>query len=316
MKKYNITESKLKNIVREAINDVLRTKMHGNLDDINKDSNFTIVSIQDRDEFNKWSNDVWDMLVSSYESNGGLKTYRNHSDFCKKKPIIELVLNDNNELLSCATYRRIENSLKMVACGCDQSEEGKKALQHIIKNNIENSDLHYWAEVSGAIEHYFKKHNGYPMPNTLASEILNINESELTLLNDFVHYERPIGQNREIFAKMIFGIKSEEIYQKAIREVESYASFMKEVNNLKENVGFYTVKQSIYIIENIYRAHEEDGFNELIPSWHKALVDSLKVLNNAPNKNQTIYDYIQYGNYLLDDMQLLQLHELAKLHNY
>ena len=85
-------------------------------------------------------------------------------------------------------------------------------MNSIIKNNIENSDLHYWAEVSGAIEYYFKKHNGYPTPNTLASEILDINASELTLLNDFVHYERPIGLNKGIFTKMIFGINSKYNY--------------------------------------------------------------------------------------------------------
>ena len=49
---------------------------------------------------------------------------------------------------------------------------------------------------------------------------------------------------------------------------------MKENNN-QENVHNYTVKQAIYIIENIYRAHEEDGFNELIPSWEKALKPAL-----------------------------------------
>ena len=309
MKKYNIiTEGKLKEIIREAINDVLNT--HGKLDSFDKNTNYTIVSISNKDEFDKWSKAVWDMLVLSYENNGGLKTYRNFTDFCKKRHIIELILDENGVLLSCATYRRIENSLKMVACGCDQSKEGKNALQHIIKNNIENSDLHYWAEVSGAIEYYLKKHNGYPMPNTLASEILNISESEIKPLTDFVHYERPIGENREIFTKMIFGIKSEDIFQKAIKEVENYASFMREVNNITEGTGHYTIKQALFIIENIYRAHEEDGFNELIPSWHKALIDSLNVLNNTPNKNQTIYDYIQYGEYLLDDMQILKLHKL------
>ena len=63
----------------------------------------------------------------------------------------------------------------------------------------------------------------------------------------------------------------------------------------------------MYIIDNIYRAHEEDGFNELIPSWHQALVESLKTLEAQP-KSKMIEDYIQYCKYLLDDMQLLELH--------
>ena len=109
---------------------------------------------------------------------------------------------------------------------------------------------------------------------------------------------------------MIFGIKSEEIYQKAIREVENYSKFMREVNSLNENNNKYTVKQAIYIIENIYRAHEEDGYNELIPSWHEALVESLKTLKNNPIQNQDIEDYIGYAEYLLSDMQILKLNIL------
>ena len=72
----------------------------------------------------------------------------------------------------------------------------------------------------------------------------------------------------------------------------------------------YTVKQAIYIIENIYRAHEEDGFNELIPSWHEALVKSLDTLKNVSEKDETVEDYIGYGEYLLEEMPLLTLNKL------
>jgi hypothetical protein len=48
---------------------------------------------------------------------------------------------------------------------------------------------------------------------------------------------------------------------------------------MKEKVSQqYNLKQIIYIVDNIYRAHEEDGFNELIPSWHKALNDCLSII--------------------------------------
>lgn len=83
---------------------------------------------------------------------------------------------------------------------------------------------------------------------------------------------------------------------------------MKESNN-QENVHNYTVKQAIYIIENIYRAHEEDGFNELIPSWKKALKESLLRLKVEENPNQTVLDYIEYAEYLISDMQPLVLHK-------
>ena len=80
------------------------------------------------------------------------------------------------------------------------------------------------------------------------------------------------------------------------------------INESKETK--YSVKQAIYIIENLYRIHEENGVNELTPKWNDALRESMKVLNSTKERTQTISEYIQYGEYLLDDMQLLKLHVL------
>lgn len=198
----------------------------------------------------------------------------------------------------------------MVAIGCNQTPNGKLALQQIVQNTIRNAHLLYWAEVSGAIEYYFKKHNGYAMPNDLAAEILQVDESQIQLsTTDKVHYDRPIGPRGEIYTKMIFGIKNISIYYKALKEVGNYSKFLEDTNKINESIKQYTPKQAIYIIENIYRAHEEDGFNELVPSWYEALTSSLETLRNIENKTQTIVDYIGYGEYLLEDMQLLELHE-------
>ena len=254
---------------------------------------------------------VWDMLEKSYEGIGGLKTYRGYSDFKEKKHLLMVVRDFNNQdLLACAVFRRIENSLKMTAIGCNQENNGKLALQQIIQHTISELELHYWTEVSGVIEYYFKKHNGFPMPNTIASKILGVPEDKIILSKkDMVHYDRVIGRDREKFTKMIYGIKSEEIFQEAMSEFEDYYDFMKEVNKIvnESKETKYSVKQAIYIIENLYRMHEEDGLNELIPKWHDALRDSVEVLNLVKEKDQTFSDYIEYGKYLLSDMQVLTL---------
>ena len=269
--------------------------------------------LSSKEEIDRYSNFVWDMLEKSYEHIGGLQSYRNYSDFKKKNHKILVVIDFNSAtLLACATFRRIENSLKMTAIGCSQDDKGKLALQQIIQHTISELELHYWSEVSGAIEHYFKKHNGFPMPNTMASKILQIPEKDITISNkDMVHYDRPIGKDREVFTKMIFGIKSDEIFQQAMNEVENYYDFMKEVNNMiNESKEFkYSIKQSIYIIENLYRLHEENKVNELTPKWADALKESMKTLRKS-TKNQTISDYIEYGEYLLSDMQILELNTI------
>lgn len=269
--------------------------------------------LSSKEEIDRYSNFVWDMLEKSYEHIGGLQSYRNYSDFKKKNHKILVVIDFNSAtLLACATFRRIENSLKMTAIGCSQDDKGKLALQQIIQHTISELELHYWSEVSGAIEHYLKKHNGFPMPNTMAGKILQIPEKDITISNkDMVHYDRPIGKDREVFTKMIFGIKSDEIFQQAMNEVENYYDFMKEVNNMiNESKEFkYSIKQSIYIIENLYRLHEEDKVNELTPKWADALKESMKTLRKS-TMNQTISDYIEYGEYLLSDMQILELNTI------
>ena len=176
---------------------------------------------------------------------------------------------------------------------------------------ISKLELHYWTEVSGIIEHYyFKKHNGFPIPNNMASKILGVPDSQITpSKKDMIHYNRVIGQDNEKFTKMICGIKSEEIFYEVMSEFENNYDFMKEVNKMvnESKETKYSVRQAIYIIENLYRMHEEDELNELIPKWHDALRDSVEVLNLTKEKTQTISDYIKYGNFLLSDTQILTL---------
>ena len=176
---------------------------------------------------------------------------------------------------------------------------------------ISKLELHYWTEVSGIIEHYyFKKHNGFPIPNNMASKILGVPDSQITpSKKDMIHYNRVIGQDNEKFTKMICGIKSEETFYEVMSEFENNYDFMKEVNKMvnESKETKYSVRQAIYIIENLYRMHEEDELNELIPKWHDALRDSVEVLNLTKEKTQTISDYIEYGNFLLSDTQILTL---------
>lgn len=303
-----LTESELKEIVKDSVIRVLSEQEHGELS-LNANSNLQVVFIEKKDIL-PMTEFLWQMLVSSYENIGGLKTYKSKDDFLRKVKYAKVVYY-NDEIVACAIYRNMEGSYKMVAIGCNQEEIGKQGVQAIIKDDIEKFDYHFWAEVSGAIEHYFKKYNGYPMPNILAPEILSIS-SELIRPseNDMVHYERQIAN--EWFKKMIYGAKSKEVYEAAIAAVEDYSKFMKDVNKITENTemgGTYTVRQAMYIVENIYRAHEEDDYNELIPSWYDALCESREVLM-AAEQTKTVIDYIDYCNYLLETMPVLQLHPL------
>lgn len=274
--------------------------------------NCQLKMLENKEDIEKYSLIVWNLLVKSYEDLGGLKTYRDYKDFVKKKHLIMIAVDTTETVIACATFRRIEGSFKMVSIGCNQEDDGKLALQQIIQHTILKFELHYWAEVSDAIEHYFKKYNGFPMPNIMASKILNIPESEITLSHkDDVHYDRPIGKDREVFTKMIFGIKSDEIFQEVLNAVENYYDFMNEVNKMvNESSNKYSEKQAIYIIENLYRLHEENSVNELTPNWNNALQESMKTLYSIKDKSQTVMDYIEYGEYLLSEMEVITLNPI------
>ena len=209
----------------------------------------------------------------------------------------------------------IPRKSKVIVYGENDEQATKTPHFHVqIDNGDIELELHYWTEVSGIIEHYyFKKHNGFPIPNNMASKILGVPDSQITpSKKDMIHYNRVIGVD-EAFTKMICGIKSKEIFYEVMSDFENNYDFMKEVNKMvndsKETK--YSVRQAIYIIENLYRMHEEDELNELIPKWHDALRDSVEVLNLTKEKTQTISDYIEYGNYLLSDTQILTLNDIV-----
>lgn len=304
-----LTEGDIHRIVSSSVKKILEAQNFG---EISLDSKENIkIEFIGRDQIRKLGDVLWDMLVLSYENIGGLKTYRSKEHFLSMAKYAKIAY-DNGNIVACAIYRNMEGSYKMVAIGCNQEANGKDGLQEIIKDDIEKIDFHFWAEVSGAIEHYFKKYNGYPMPNTLASKILNVTDDAIRLSSkDMVHYQRVIAD--EWFEKMIFGVKNDEVYKEALLAVDDYSKFMREVNKINESADNglkYSLKQAIYIIENILRAHEEDGFNELVPSWYEALNESLKTLK-AAKPNRIVDDYIEYCEYLLTHMPVLELHVLS-----
>ena len=314
MKKIiRFTEQDLSRIVSETIKKVLNEYDIGtlSLDTVPNDLRIEFIG---RNDILKIVDILWNMLTLSYEKIGGLKTYRDKDHFISMVRYAKIVYYED-EIVACAIYRKIEASYKMVAIGCNQDQVGKLGIQAIVKDDISKFDGKFWAEVSEAIEHYFKKYNGYPMPNSLAPQILGIPSDSIRLSSkDNAHYERVIGGSW--YEKMIFGIKSEEIYEAVLKAVDDYSTFMREVNTIEESSNHlrYSIKQAVYITENILRAHEEDGFNEMVPSWQEALTHALDTFKWAKENGMIqdyVDDYIEYCEYLFKDMQPLVLHELT-----
>lgn len=196
----------------------------------------------------------------------------------------------------------------MICLGCNQTEIGKQGVQAIIKDDIQNYNLWFWCEVSGAVEHYFKKHNGYPIPSEYAKYILNYDD---IIEIDELHYSRKFSDGSDL-VKCIYGFKNKELYDKITSDISNYRNFIERVNKLPSDKTvneFYTkyppnVYKAIYITDNIYSFYE-DGFCEMMPIWVEYLQWAKQTLIDYNEEYSN--DYIETINFLLD-LEVLNIH--------
>lgn len=311
MKKICLSEQKLRDIVFDAIRKIFNIN-EGYPDKLDYGK---VIVLDTSELFNKYADDIWRMLTISYENHGGLQSYRGKDDFLDRKHLVECVFKNGTELIACATYRKIGVGYKMVSIGCNQTTEGKLALQELVKRCINNVSLNYWCEVSGVMEYYFKKHNGYPIPNIFAHEILGKKDIILSE-KDNVHYKRTVAHSSSTFEKMIFGFKTPELYDKVMESVENYYDFREEINRdktIKEDLSqIFTIQECVDIIERIYTANEDGYLHNLTPSLKHLLETTVNILTTTTEENVYKDDYIEYGNFLLKRLPLVQINEMPK----
>jgi hypothetical protein len=145
----------LKMIVHKILNGALESRKANDGMGISEVANGNVVFVTDGKGISKYSETAWQILTAYYKPLGGLKGYRSHDDFVDRGHAMKLVFMDG-QIIACATYRKVESSYKMVAIGCVQNSNGKATLESIVKDDIEKMGLHYFTEVSGAIEHFSK----------------------------------------------------------------------------------------------------------------------------------------------------------------
>ena len=271
---------------------------------------FNVISITDKNEIKEIKDVVYNMMVESYSKTDKKNMINIHSSnhLAKSAKLIKIVVN-NDEIIAASCYmNRLNEGYKMICIGCNQTDIGKLALQEIIKDDIKNYNLWFWAEVSGAVEHYFKKHNGYPIPSEYVSEILFNNVQ----IKDEVHYSRTFSDGSEL-VKCVYGFRNKEFFDKVVADATNYQNFIDRVNSLpgdKVLNEFYSkyppnVYKAIYILENIYSFYE-DGFCEMMPKWVEMIIWSKKILTEYDDDN--LLGYVDIISFLLD-LDVLEIHD-------
>lgn len=251
-----------------------------NLNDV-----YNVIEVKDRQQIISLLPKVTEMIRSSYKD--GYKGVLDLKRLSKTTPLLKIVLDNNNELLACVIYRSVDGSYKATGAGQNKTDEGKKALQEIIKTDINPYTNWCWCEASGPIEHYFKKYNGYPLPNEYAVIVLKKPSEKIELDKDGFHFKRIIGQseNEEPDRKVIFGFKDSKIAAEVLSQSD-YEIRRSYFNNeiLKENgsepADFH---YAVSFVDQLSDLYDEEGFRDLTPGLADDLDSSIKILEKYKN---------------------------------
>lgn len=278
--------------------------------------------ITEQDDFEKYGNDIWDILQNSYKALGGFKSYNSVVEMVNRISMAILCFH-NNKIVACAIYRDDLGGQKLNGCGTiDGSETSKQLLRNVIKDDIENIRKYHWVEVSYPLEKWFKEEGGNPIPSKMAYKLLHKSKSKIRETGDGVHYEREIGRDHIPATKAIYGFNSDATYNHVMNKLEEYTGF-KEYEDFKKYVNSLpSINEEIEYLDNhpdktIALAMEiviqignlwDDGVYELTPHMQEYLKNAISVLQNYPEKNSQIVALIKNGTYYLNNMDVLKCH--------
>ena len=282
-------------------------------------SDVRITTLSNPVDIKKYIGRIYQIFNNSYKNvEGGLLTADKEKDLLKSTQLVKAVFDNTGDIIACATYRtRGTEGYKMGAIGCDKTKANAViALQAIIQDDIKNYKGWYWSEVSGAVEHYFKKHGGFPIPNMYAGDIL---KKKVQCLEDKLHYARQIGTNAtNIRVKCIYGFASEQLFNEVTKMYDNYEEFRKITNAMSTMKEAYLehgqdYRMAILVLDNMemFRVDEEDGYPkyELPMKWYKILEWAVKTIRSINPDDDTSYYYTDLANDLINWYEPLVLHK-------
>lgn len=259
------------------------------------------------------------MFEKSYSDKGGM-IVDSKEKLLSSIDLMKIVFSSSNAILACMTYKYFAGGNKIFLGAAIKTDEGRNAIQEIVKSDIEPYDNWFWGEVSGPIEHYFKKHNGRPIPKELVHLFVGTkrNISPSTDPNDLVHYTRKNGNLENPVEKAMYGFKDEAMANAVMESIDNYEEFRLSANAMPDKLdesSLDVVENALDIIIEITEFHEELFFNELLPHWNIQLNAAVEYLMahvddiEDPRKLRQVKSAIKQGRLLKDDMPVLMMHQ-------
>lgn len=244
---------------------------------------FIVYQTDNKPTLKKYIKTISQMVDAAYDDKGGYAGDSSPRALLKNTDRAKLVFDSNSRILACALYRADLGGFKrFCSAGIRHDNNARKAVDLIVKDDIEPYDNWYWVEASGFIEKLFKKNDGNPIPNYLAAEFLKIDPTKLTLDVDGVHYIRHVGSAKVPVKKIIFGFKDRESAEKACKAVADYKEFKLDTNKIFEDDT--NVDTAAQVIRRVFELHDEWKCNEMLPVWDKKLKLALSEVAAAREK--------------------------------
>ena len=272
----------------------------------------------DKKLISKYSEKIFNLLKGAYEHIDGCEIYENKEDMKSKATIYKIVINDKEEIYGAATYRYLkpDNSYKCVLIGRNfeyDKEDGKTAVQWIIKSDIKNWKKYYWIEAFGRVADWEEEYGAFKIPANYVPYILNdvVDNSDFILdpQNEYKYY-RKIKGHKDLKPKIMFGFNSKETLDKFL-EGENYDKYDKLINDLlsgKIHNSLYekrVEKFNEFCIESVLRAidfiedryDEQNEFRNVSPKLLKTLelvCKKTEELINSKNVSKTDKEELEF----------------------
>lgn len=278
--------------------------------------NIEIDVIDDASEIKKLLPDVVKLVVQTYRPIGGYYGSTDTARLCRTTSLVKTVKNASGGIISCSFYRNIDGSFKLQAYGHDGSAEGKAGVKAIIKSDVAPYENWVWGEVSGNVEKYFKKFEGYPLPNSLVAEVLDKDSDRIELSEDGFHYKRKIAGNDDATEKVIYGFKDREVANR-VMAMSAYEMARREFNE-KSILGETPLNESFIgkdlsfkgacsFVNQLSDMYDEEGIRQLPPQLSAVLDQSIGVLKDNIGYAKWVQTTLADAEYLRQHISSVEL---------
>lgn len=288
-----------------------------------------LVYVTGKESIRPYEDVVWDMLQRSYEDKRGYRGLRHKQDIrtCSLLKLVWSYDNDRNDAIgACALYKYRDEGFRNIGYAGNSGivPDYKECVQEIIKDDIAPYDRWFWAEASGAIEHYFEKHGGYAIPNIYVEQITGKTIPQEDLLPDGFRYNRLVGTGDSAFVepKQLFGFANKSVFDGLMAIYGGLDNFTKAIKELKAKnprkaesavaLDARTpedVRTALLYIYNLEDCVVENNLYEVPREWIQLLdyAETALRTTDCPYSRRAIEDGITTADTLKDTLSIITL---------